>query len=183
MGTTAAARLLAPASAILLGVLAGCGGSAGETESTIGTIRTAPPETTEPEIPVAEPTTRAECPYLSAEEVSELNDEQATEVRIDDGFDPAACFFYGADEAVQLTTTVHTVDSAERAAQLVEESAPAATSERVEAEGGWTGGHSGGPGGALAVLANGDRVLAVQSIDEQSDAVRRVAELVAPRLE
>mgnify|MGYP003117873112 CR=1 FL=1 len=178
----AASTLIAPVSVVLLGVLAGCGGGDTGSAPEMGTIQTAPPETSEPEIPGVEPVTVAECPYLSVDEVSRLNGELATEVRIDDRVDPAACFFYSADGTVQLTTTVHSVASEERATQLVDDSAPVGESERSDVEGGWTGGRTGGPGGALVVLARGEQVLAVQSTQEQSIKAQRVAELVAPRV-
>lgn len=179
----ASARILAPAaSVVIIGLLAGCAGGAGETESTMGTIRTAPPASTEPEIPIVEPVADEKCPYLSLGEASELNGEKSTEVKIDDRLEPPACFFYSAEGAVQLTTSVYELDSAERATEVVDEAAPADTSEQSEVEGGWVGGRSGGPGGALAALANGPRVLAVQSTQEESENVQRVAELVAPRL-
>lgn len=177
----AATTLLAPLSVVLLGVMAGCGGDT-EPAPEMGTIRTAPPETSEPEIPQVEPVTSAECPYLSVDEASRLNGELATDVRIDDRVDPAACFFYSADGVVQLTTTVYSVESEERATELVDGSAPVGESERSDVEGGWTGGRTGGPGGALVVLARGTQVLAVQSTQEQSVKVQRVAELVAPRV-
>lgn len=177
-----ATSVLAPLSVVLLGVLAGCGGGDSEPAPEMGTIRTAPPETSEPDLLQVEPVTEAECPYLSVDEVSRLNGELATDVRIDDRVDPAACFFYSADGAVQLTTTVYAVDSEEAAARLVDESAPVGESERSDVEGGWTGGRTGGAGGALVVLARGTQVLAVQSTQEQSVKVQRVAELVAPRI-
>ncbi|KAA0918669.1 DUF2020 domain-containing protein [Dietzia sp. ANT_WB102] len=173
--------VLATVSAVLVGALAGCGG-ASEPAAEMGTIRTAPPEATEPELPRVDPVADAECPYLSAEEVSRLNGVPATDVRIDDGVDPAACFFYDAEGAVQLTTTVYSVASAERAAELVEESAPAGESDPSEAEGGWSGGRTGGPGGSLLVLARGAQVLAVQSTQEDSVTVQQIAELVGPRV-
>lgn len=183
----ATTRLAAPLSVLLLGVLAGCGagdggGADGGEASAIGTIRTAPPETTAPELPPVEPVTTADCPYLAADEVSRLNGEPVTDVRIDEGVDPAACFFYSADGRVQLTTTVYTVSSPERAAELVDESAPAGEAEPADAEGGWTGGSTGGPAGALVVLARGPQVLAVQSTQEEPTTVQRVAELVGPRI-
>lgn len=148
----------------------------------MGTIQTAPPETSEPEIPIAEPVTEAECPYLSVEEASDLNGERATDVKIDDRMAIPACFFYGEDGAVQLTTTVYELDSPERAAQIVAESAPPETSESSEVEGGWAGGRHEGPGGALVALSHDEQVLAVQSTQEESEKVQRVVELVAPRL-
>lgn len=172
---------LATASAVLLGVLAGCGGSS-EPAPEMGTIRTAPLETTEPELPPVEPVADAECPYLSTDEAARLNGNPVTDVRIDDGTDPAACFFYDSDGAVQLTTTVYEVASAERAAELVEESAPAGESESSEAEDGWSGGRTAGPSGSLLVLARDVRVLAVQSTQEDPESVQRIAELVAPRV-
>lgn len=172
---------LATASALLLGVLAGCGGGS-EPAPEMGIIRTAPPETTEPELPPVEPVADAECPYLTTDEVTELNGVAATDVRIDDGVEPPACFFYDADGAVHLTTTVYTVASAERAAELVEESAPAGEAEPAEAEGGWTGGRTQGPGSSLLVIARDARVLAVQSTQEDSAAVQQIAELVGPRV-
>lgn len=177
-----ASGALVPLSVVLLGVLAGCGGGGEPAESTMGSIRTAAPEPTEPEIPVVEPVTTAECPYLSAEEASQFNGVSATDVRIDDRTDPAACFFYDADGEAQLTTTVYTVGSAERAVELVDESVPAEEAEDSRVEGGWTGGRTVGPGGALLALANGERVLAVQSTQEDPATVQQVAELVAPRL-
>lgn len=167
---------------VLLGVLAGCGGAVPEPAAERGTIRTAPPPSREPEVPEPEPVAEADCPYLSLDEVSRLNGELATEVRIDDRVDPAACFFYSSDGAVQLTTTVFTAGSAEAATRLVDESAPVGESERSDIGGGWTGGRTGGAGGALVVLARGTQVLAVQSTQEQSVKVQRVAELVAPRV-
>ena len=174
-------KILTPVALVVLAALAGCGGGGGG-ESTTGTIRTAPPESVEPELPPVEPVTRADCPYLTTDEVSRLNGELATEVRIDRSVDPAACFFYAADGSVQLTTTVYTASSAERATQLVDEAAPVGESERSDVDGGWTGGRTGGPGGALVVLARGPRVLAVQSTQEQSIKAQRIAELVAPRI-
>ncbi|UVE96742.1 DUF2020 domain-containing protein [Dietzia sp. B32] len=172
---------LVPVSAVLLGVLAGCGGGS-EPATEMGTIRTAPPETSAPELPSVEPVAKADCPYLSAEEVSRLNGAPVTDVRIDDGVEPAACFFYDGDGAVQLTTTVYSVASPERAMELVQESAPAAEAEPSEAEGGWSGGRTAGPGGALLVMARDARVLAVQSTQEDSMTVQRIAELAAPRV-
>lgn len=172
---------LVAVSAILLGALAGCGGGSGSAPE-MGTIRTVPPETTEPELPPVEPVADAECPYLSTDEVTRLNGQPVTDVRIDDGVEPAACFFYDADGEVQLTTTVYSVASAERAAELVEESAPADEAEPSQAEGGWSGGRTEGPVGALVVMSRGARVLAVQSTQEDSMTVQRIAELTAPRV-
>lgn len=173
---------LGTASVLLLGVLAGCSGSS-EPAAEMGTIRTAPPETVEPELPPVEPVSEADCPYLSADEVSAAAGVPAADVRIDEGVDPAACFFYDADGAVHLTTTVYEVASPERAAELVAESAPPGESEPLEVGGGWSGGLTVGPAGALAVLSGDDRVLAVQSTGEESDAVRSVVEIIGPRLE
>lgn len=173
---------LGAASVLLLGVLAGCSDSS-EPAAEMGTIRTAPPETVEPELPPVEPVSEADCPYLSADEVSTAAGVPAADVRIDDGVDPAACFFYDADGAVHLTTTVYEVASPERAVELVAESAPPGESEPVEAGAGWSGGVTVGPAGALAVLSGDDRVLAVQSTGEEPDTVRSVVERIGPRLE
>lgn len=173
---------LGAASVLLLGVLAGCSDSS-EPAAEMGTIRTAPPETVEPELRPVEPVSEADCPYLSADEVSTAAGVPAADVRIDDGVDPAACFFYDADGAVHLTTTVYEVASPERAVELVAESAPPGESEPVEAGAGWSGGVTVGPAGALAVLSGDDRVLAVQSTGEEPDTVRSVVELIGPRLE
>lgn len=175
-----ASSLIASLSVVLLGVLSGCG--TGEPQPEMGTIRTAPPETTEPEIPEVEPVSTEDCPYLSTDEVSRLGGEPATDVRIDDRVDPAACFFYGDGGTVTLTTTVFSAESEDRAGQLVAESAPAEVSERSEVEGGWTGGRTSGPGGALVVLSRGAQVLAVQSTQAESDYAQQVAEVVAPRV-
>lgn len=178
----ATTALVAPVSAVLLGILAGCGDGGSGPAAEMGTIRTAPPQTAEPEIAQVEPVTGAPCPYLSVDEVAGLGGEVATEVRIDDRTDPAACFFYGADGDVQLTTTVHSVASEDRAAQLVDESAPIGESERADVGGGWAGGRTQGPGGALVVVARGTQVLAVQSTQEQPVTAQGVAELIAPRI-
>lgn len=178
---TSSTGVIASLSVVLLGVLAGCGGGS-EPAPEMGTIRTAPPEASESELAEVAPSSDADCPYLSADEVSDLNGEKVTDVRIDDGVDPAACFFYSTDGAVQLTTTVHTLPSEERARELVDEAAPVDVTERSDVEGGWSGGRSGGPGGALVVLARGTQVLAVQSTQEQSVKAQRIAELVAPRI-
>ena len=178
---TSSTGVIASLSVVLLGVLAGCGGDP-EPAPEMGTIRTAPPEASEPELAEVAPSSDADCPYLSADEVAALNGEKVADVRIDDGVDPAACFFYSADGAVQLTTTVHTLASEERARELVDEAAPVDVSDRSDVEGGWTGGRSGGPGGALVVVARGKQVLAVQSTQEQSVKAQRIAELVGPRI-
>ena len=136
----------------------------------------------EPELPPVEPATAADCPYLSTAEASDLGGAPVTRVRIDDGVDPAACFFYDVDGAVTLTTTVYTVDSAERATELVTESAPADAGAQVTVDGGWTGGGTEAPGGSLVVLSRDERILAVQTAADTWDSAQRVAELVAPRL-
>lgn len=178
-------RIPAPLAVVpvtLLAAVAGCAGTAEDTESEIGTIRTAPPEPTEPELPEVEPVVAADCPYLDDDEVPDLGSGPVEEVRIDDRVDPPACFFSDADGAVQLTTTVYTVDSAERAAELVEQSAPPEYAVPLEVDD-WRGGSTEGPGGALAALAGGDRVLAVQSAGEDPEPVREVAGLIVPRLD
>lgn len=172
--------LLASASVAVLALLSGCGEQTPEGE--IGTIRTAPPPTSEPELPPVQPVTQADCPYLSIDEAADLGAGLFTDVRIDESVDPAACFFYGEDRAVALTTTVYTVDSPGRAAELVEDSAPADTSDELSAEGGWSGGSTEGPGGALVVLSREDRLLAVQTVGEDADPAREVAQLIAPRV-
>lgn len=136
----------------------------------------------EPELPPVEPVISANCPYLSTAEVRELGDSPVTRVRIDDALDPAACFFYDDEGAVTLTTTVYTVDSAERAAELVAESAPTDAGAEITVDGGWTGGDTEAPGGSLVVLSRDERILAVQTASDTSDSAQRVAELVAPRL-
>lgn len=136
----------------------------------------------EPELPPVEPAAAGDCPYLSAAEASSVGDAPVTAVRIDESLDPAACFFFGDDGSVVFTTTVHTVASAERAAELVAESAPTDQSEQITVEGGWTGGSTEAPGGSLVVLSSGDRILAVQTASEDAASAQGVAELVGPRL-
>ena len=172
---------LGATSAILLGVLAGCGGGS-EPAAEMGTIRTAPVETAQPELPPVQPVSEGDCPYLSVEEVTGASGTPTDEARVDDSVDPAACFFYDADGAVHLTTTVYEVASSARAGELVTESAPPDASEPAEAEGGWSGGVTVGPAGALAVLARDNRVLAVQSTGDDAAVVRGVVEIVAPRV-
>ena len=173
---------LAAATVPLLAVLAGCGGTDPEQDSAVGTIRTEPMAAPEPELKPVEPAAAGECPYLSADEVSNLGGVQVTAVRIDESLDPAACFFFGDDGAVLLTTTVHTVASAERAAELVDESAPTGPGERIDLEGGWAGGSTEAPGGSLVVLSSGDRILAVQTASADATSALEAAELAVPRL-
>lgn len=181
---------LAAASVTLLAALAGCGDPEPQTE--IGTIRTEPLPQPEPELRPVEPVTAADCPYLTVVEASDVGAVPVTEVRIDESHDPAACVFYGADGAVVLTTTLYTVDSAERAAELVLESAPGSEDDRITVEGGWTGGGTEVPGGELVVLARGERILAVQTVTgeiipgeegaEGEGAAQAVAGVIGPRL-
>ncbi|NLD85995.1 MAG: DUF2020 domain-containing protein [Actinomycetales bacterium] len=178
--STRTSVLLASASVAVLALLSGCGEQT--TESEIGTIRTAPPQASAPELPPVEPVTQADCPYLSTEEVAGLGAGSITDVRIDESVDPVACFFYDEDRAVALTTTVYTVDSADRATELVQESAPAETAETLTVEDGWAGGSTEGPGGSLVVLSREDRLLAVQTVGEEADPAREIAQVVAPRV-
>lgn len=178
--TTRASVALATASVALLAVLTGCGDSGPAPET--GTIRTEPMPAPEPELAPVEPVTAADCPYLSTAEASSLGGAPVTEVRIDESLDPAACFFYGADGTVALTTTVYTVESEDRATELVAESASADAAEEVTADGGWAGGSTEVPGGALVVLSRGEQILAVQTATEDSGPAQQVAELVGPRL-
>lgn len=178
--TTRTAAALASASVALLAVLAGCGGTGSDQET--GTIRTEPLPAPERELPPVQPVAAADCPYLSVAEAAEAGAAPVTEVRIDESIDPAACFFYGTDGSVVLTTTVYTVDSAERARELVAESAPEDTAEEATADGGWVGARTGGAAGALVVLSRGDQLLAVQTVNEEAGPAQQVAELVGPRL-
>lgn len=172
--------LLASASVAALALLTGCGDQGASSE--VGTIRTEPLPTTEPELPPVEPVTAADCPYLSTAEASRLGAEEITDVRIDEAIDPAACFFYGEGRTVILTTTVYTVDSVDRASELVEESTPAVVAEEVTAEGGWTGGSTAGPAGALVVLSREDQLLAVQTVHEEAGPAQELAQLIGPRV-
>jgi len=163
-------------------VLSGCDSGSGTEEK--GTIRTAPPSSSSsaPAVPDLRPVAEGPCPYLSEREVSDLNGEKVLSVKTDPQVDPPGCFFYAADQRVTLTTSVFSVESEEKARSLVDQSAPPASTERADVEGGWTGGRSGGPGGALLAVAKGPRVVVVQSTQEQSVKVQRIAELVIPRL-
>ena len=163
-------------------LLGGCGQP--EAGQEVGTLRTAPPETssTASPIPDLRPVADGPCPYLSAEEASELNGEKVVSVRIDPQTEPPGCFFYTYGDRIQLTTSVFGVADEELARRLVDESAPVDGTERADIEGGWTGGKSGGPAGALLAVYRGDRVVVVQSTQEQSIKVQRVAERIIPRL-
>ena len=180
--TTRSSAALAAASVTLLVVLAGCGEPASEQASEVGTIRTEPMPAPEPELPPVEPAIVGDCPYLSMDEATDLGGTPVASVRIDESLDPAACFFFGDDGAVVFTTTVHTVDSPERAAELVAESAPTDQSAQITVEGGWTGGSTEAPGGSLVVLSRGDRILAVQTASADATSAQQVAEVVGPRL-
>lgn len=182
--TTRAFVAVSAASVALLAMLAGCGGSGSDQASEIGTIRTEPMPAPEPELPPVQPVTAEDCPYLSTAEASSLGGAPVTTVRIDESLDPAACFFYDVDGAVALTTTVYTVDSADRASELVAESAGTGggAGAQVTAEGGWTGGSTEAPGGSLVVLSRDERILAVQTASDTSESAQQVAELVGPRL-
>lgn len=174
-------RTLAPTllAALLLG---GCGQSG--TGQEMGTLRTAPPATSDPAPPVPDlrPVADGPCPYLSDEEASELNGEKVVSVRTDPQVEPPGCFFYTYGDRIQLTTSVFTVADEQVARRLVDESAPVAETERADVDGGWTGGKSGGPTGALLAVFRDDRVVVVQSTQEQSIKVQRVAERIIPRL-
>ena len=183
--TTRSPAALAAASVTLLAVLAGCGESTSEQASEqaeVGTIRTEPMPAPEPELPPVEPAIVGDCPYLSMDEATDLGGTPVASVRIDESLDPAACFFFGDDGAVVFTTTVHTVDSPERAVELVAESAPTDQSAQITVEGGWTGGSTEAPGGSLVVLSRGDRILAVQTASADATSAQQVAEVVGPRL-
>ena len=187
--TTRSPAALAAASVTLLAVLAGCGESTSEQSSEqaseqaeVGTIRTEPMPAPEPELPPVEPAIVGDCPYLSMDEATDLGGTPVASVRIDESLDPAACFFFGDDGAVVFTTTVHTVDSPERAAELVAESAPTGQSEQVTADGGWVGGSTEAPGGSLVALSRGDRILAVQTASPDAASALEVAGLVGPRI-
>ncbi|HIW69514.1 MAG TPA: DUF2020 domain-containing protein [Candidatus Dietzia merdigallinarum] len=179
--TQRAPAALSATSVALLAVLAGCGGS--EPAPEMGTIRTEPLPAPEAELPIAQPNADGECPYLSVEEVAGVGIGPVTGVRIDDSLDPAACFFYGTDDEVIITTTVHTADSAERAAEIVAETAPADVAEEAAVKGGWIGAGTEGPGGVLLVLSRGDQLLAVQTVHEESGPATAAANLVGPRID
>lgn len=130
----------------------------------------------------AMPNVEADCPYLSAEEAEEAVGEKVTRVDIDPNFDPAACFFTTIDGSISLVTTLHTVSDEQQASALVEEAAPAATTERVDI-GSWSGGKTAAAFGALLAVQRGNQVFVAQSTQNRSMAVQRVAELVIPRIE
>lgn len=136
----------------------------------------------ENEVPQAKPTEEADCPYLSTEEAEEATGEKVTRVDIDPGFEPAACFFTTIDGSISLVTTMHHFESEDRARELVDDAAPPDTTERSDIDGGWTGGKSSGAFGALLAVYRGSDVFVVQSTQERSMAVQRVAEMVIPRI-
>lgn len=134
------------------------------------------------EVRQAQPTTQADCPYLSAAEVEQAIGEKVTRVDIDPSFTPAACFFTATDGSIALVTTMQHFDSEQQAQRLVDDAAPPASTERVDI-GQWTGGKTAAAFGALLAVRRGGDVFVVQSTQDRSMAVQRVAMLAVPRVE
>jgi UPF0176 protein len=189
---TAPAAALA-ATAILL---AGCsgGGPPAAAVTTSPVTTTAPRPSTEPStaapapapaaalpaVPTAQ--TAGNCPYLSADDVSAFNGEKVYGVKLDPTQDPPACFFARGDGSPQLSVWVYAAPSAELATAAVDRAAPVATTDPAAQPAGWTGGSSGGPGGAVYAVAKGAVAVVVTSNQEQSVKARRVTEQVISAL-
>lgn len=176
--------------ALLAGaLLAGChdGGDAdsqaGE-DAEYGEIVTAAPEPTESAEEFRQPTPSedADCPYLAADEASELTGEKVDKVQIDPAYDPPACFFGTGEGSITLMVSLETVDSPDEAVRLVDEVVPPADTERADVDGGWTGGKNSSEAGAMLAVYREDQVFTVQTTQARSEAVQSVADTVLPRL-
>ena len=180
---------IASAALIAGALLAGCsdGGDAdsqADADSEYGEIVTAAPETAESEEEFRQPTPTedADCPYLSADEASDLTGERLDKVQIDPSYDPPACFFGTGEGAIMLMVSLETVDSPDEAVSLVDEIVPPDSTERADIDGGWTGGKNTSEAGAMLAVYREDQVFTVQTTQARSEAVQSVADTVLPRL-
>lgn len=194
---TAPAAALAAAAVLL----AGCSGdgkpAAAVTSSPVtgaAPTPTAPTSSPRPSGPAPAPTpaaalpavptarTAGDCPYLSADDVSAFNGEKVYGVELDPTQNPPACFFARGDGGPQLSVWVYAAPSAALATAAVDRAAPVATTDPADQPAGWTGGSSGGPGGAVYAVAKGAVAVVVTSNQEQSVKARRITEQVISAL-
>lgn len=158
----------------LVAVLAACGTSE---ETPKEPRNTEPQSTVAPAIPPEpQPATDAACPYLAEDFVAETNGQRVARVAISADTPNPACFFYRADDAVQLTVRVYTGDAA-TAEALVNQAAPIDTSNPAELTGGWTGGYLTIDGsGAVYAVSKEATAVVVTTNQQQTIKARRVVE-------
>lgn len=132
--------------------------------------------------PSPNPTQPGTCPYLSTDDVAQLNGERVGEVRLDPAANPPACLFTSANTGQeQLQVWVLVAESAAVATAAVDRAAPVESTDPAEQPEGWLGGSSGGDSAVYAVSK--DRVAVVVTTDQgQSIKARRIAELVISSL-
>jgi len=164
--------------------------SSSTTPAATAPAATAPPSTAPPTIPAAPPAlppvpTPARlgtCPYLTAQQVAQFNGELVPEVQLDAGSTPPACFFSQNGGGQQLSVWVFRASTPEQATAAVDRAAPVATTDPADQPPGWTGGSTGGPGGAVYAVAKVSVAVIVMSNQAQSIKARRVAEQVITAL-
>jgi hypothetical protein len=121
-----------------------------------------------------QPTVEAACPYLDSQFVAQTNGEHVSKVRVSADKPYPACFFYRANEDVQLTARILVTDST-AAKALVDMTAPIATSDRAELPGGWSGGTEVTATGSTYAVAKTGTALVVTSNQKQTIKAKQVA--------
>ncbi|MEO6880798.1 MAG: DUF2020 domain-containing protein [Mycobacteriaceae bacterium] len=132
-----------------------------------------------PPVPVA--AAAGTCPYLSGDDVAQINGEKNLGVKIAPAaaaVDPPACFFYTYRDQQQMSTWVLRASSPAQATAVVNRAAPVKTTDPADQPAGWSGGSKGGPGGAVYAVAKGPVAVVVTSNQGQSVKARRAAEEV-----
>lgn len=132
--------------------------------------------------PPPRPTVIGDCPYLSSDDVAQLNGERVGGVLLDPAFEPPACAFTRGDGSEQLRVWVLRAGSAEVATATVDRAAPVDSTDPADQPAGWLGGSGSGPDGAVYAVSKGPVAVVVTTNQAQSIKARRVTELVVSSL-
>lgn len=172
--TTTAPRTAAPRTAVTSTTAPS---TAAPSTSAVTTTTALPP------VPVAG--VAGTCPYLSGDDVAQINGEKTLGVEITAAVapaDPPACFFYTYRDQQQLSTWVFRASSPAQATAAVNRAAPVESTDPANQPTGWIGGSKGGSGGAVYAVAKGPIAVVVTSNQDQSVKARRAAEQIIGRL-
>ncbi len=176
-------------------VLAGCSdraGSAGATPSAGSTItvtegtRTAtrsvtitstsaapvaqPPGPTDEPAPVA-----AACPYLSDDEVADINGQRTGQTTVVDVSPQPICTFTRSDGGWLATVRIVQADSAEAAAAAVDQHVPVEESSPADDPAGWAGGSMPTADGSVYAVSKGTVAVIAEANQPQSIKGRQMA--------
>ena len=147
------------------------------TSTAPGTVVAAPPE------PTAEPPAAdGACPYLSDDQVADINGQHTGQTQLVSVAPYPICVFYRSDGGPLATVRIIQADSPQAAVAAVDQHVPIENSDPASQPPGWTGGSMVTESGSVYAVSKGSIAVVAESNQQQSIKGRQMVAAVVGSL-